>query len=112
MQQLDLRERQLERPDGLEQVRVAVLMHEHDERVEVGGQGGWWRWGGRGLRGGGLSRRGGRGAGGLGWRGARGAGGTGGRSARGTDGLGLSNLPCATYLHACKYCTQALIAQG
>ena len=36
--QLDLAERQLERADRLEQVRVAVLVHEHDQGVEVAGQ--------------------------------------------------------------------------
>ena len=38
VQQLDLGQRQLERPDRLEQVGVAVLVQEHDERVEVGRQ--------------------------------------------------------------------------
>ena len=35
VQELDLGQRQLERADGLEQVRVAVLVEVDDERVEV-----------------------------------------------------------------------------
>jgi hypothetical protein len=40
VQELDLGQRQLQRADGLEQVRVAVLVEVDDERVEVGGEGG------------------------------------------------------------------------
>ena len=35
MQELDLGERQLERADRLEQVRVAVLVQEDDQRIQI-----------------------------------------------------------------------------
>ena len=38
VQELDLRQRQLERAQGLEQVGIAVLVDEHNERVEIAGQ--------------------------------------------------------------------------
>ena len=40
LEQLDLGERELERADGFEQVGVAVLVEEHDQRVKVAGEGG------------------------------------------------------------------------
>jgi hypothetical protein len=47
VQKLDLSQRQLQRADRFEQVRVAVLVEVDDERVEVGGEVG----GRRGARG-------------------------------------------------------------
>ena len=38
VEQLDLGQRQLERADRLEQVGVAVLVEEHDQRVQIGGE--------------------------------------------------------------------------
>ena len=44
VQELDLGERQLQRSNSLEQVRVAVLVQEDDQRIQIGPEVGDGRW--------------------------------------------------------------------